>query len=337
MERPSSQSHYSGNRFQRPRTTTKPSLRENPPSQPTKSCFRCEGTWPHNGGKCPTEGQRCNHCFKYNHFARVCQSRNRTQHSNSANAVQNTPEDPKLTNTGQQGDSTDSEEYSFNIHATSTKKQNKQSFYIKIKIGKSTIQFQIDSGSSANIIDESTFATIQKKNPSIQLTRSRKRLFAFGSAKPLPLIGQFQCLLESKKRLAYATIIVVKNATGCLLSEKTFIDFLTIKVNKVTPRPAAISKLSAHEMLPNRLRPTIQEFDEVFHGVGKLTDVQVHLHIDKNVTPVVQPTRRIPFALRQKVEHELEKLQENDIIEPSQGPTLCMGKSNCCFSQTQQP
>ena len=53
-----------------------------------------------------------------------------------------------------------------------------------------------------------------------------------------------------------------------------------------------------------------------------MKDVQVHLHIDKNVKPVVQPTRRIPFALRQKVEHELERLQQHDIIDPAQGPTL---------------
>ena len=170
-------------------------------------------------------------------------------------------------------------------------------------------------------MDESTFAIIQKENPSIQLSRSRKRLFAFGSRKPLPLIGQFQCLLESKKRFAYATIIVVKNATGCLVSGKTSIDlnFLTIEVNKVTTYPEVVSQLSTHKKLPNRLRPVITEFDEVFHGAGKLTDVQVHLHIDKNVKPVVQPTRRISLALRQKVEHELEKLQANDIIEPSRG------------------
>ena len=82
------------------------------------------------------------------------------------------------------------------------------------------------------------------------------------------------------------------------------------------------SKLSNHKKLPNRLRPVIAEFDEVFHGVGTLTDVPVHLHIDENLKPVVQPTRRIPFALRQKVEQELVRLQENDIIEPAQGPTL---------------
>ncbi len=37
---------------------------------------------------------------------------------------------------------------------------------------------------------------------------------------------------------------------------------------------------------------------------------------------MVQPTRRIPFALRQKVEQELVRLHENDITEPAQGPTL---------------
>jgi hypothetical protein len=183
------------------------------------------------------------------------------------------------------------------------------------------IKFQIDSGSTANIIDEFTFSNIQKENPSIQLTKSKKRLFAFGAVTPLQLLGQFHCVLESKKRLAYATIIVVKNATGCLLSGKTSIDlnFLTIRVNT---KPATFSQLSKHKKLPDRLRPVISEFDEVFHGVGKLKDVQVHLHIDKNVKPVVQPTRRIPFALRQKVAHELERLQQNDIIEPAQGPTL---------------
>ena len=210
-------------------------------------------------------------------------------------AVHNTPDDSQFTITGHDEDSTDSEEYSFNIHATNTKKQSKQSFYTKLKLGKS---------SSANIIDESTFSIIQKENPSIQQTRSRIRLFAFGRTKSLPLIGQFQCLLESKKRFAYGTIIVVKNANGCLPSGKTSIDlnFLTIKVNKVTTNPKAVSQLSTHKKLPNRLRPVITEFDKVFHGVGKLTDVQIHLHIDKNVKPVVQPTRRIPFARVRKLQ-----------------------------------
>jgi hypothetical protein len=70
--------------------------------------------------------------------------------------------------------------------------------------------------------------------------------------------------------------------------------------------------------IPTRLRPLIQEYDEIFHGVGKLTDVKVKLHINPDVKPVVQSTRRIPFAIRHQVGTELQRLQDFDIIEEAQ-------------------
>ena len=66
----------------------------------------------------------------------------------------------------------------------------------------------------------------------------------------------------------------------------------------------------------------ITKYDKVFHGIGKLTGVQVHLHINKEIRPVVQPIRRIPFSIREKVESELVRLQKEDIIEPAKGPSL---------------
>ena len=42
-----------------------------------------------------------------------------------------------------------------------------------------------------------------------------------------------------------------------------------------------------------RLQPLIEEYDELFHEVGKLTDVQVKLHINPAVKAEVQPTRRV--------------------------------------------
>ena len=47
---------------------------------------------------------------------------------------------------------------------------------------------------------------------------------------------------------------------------------------------------------------------------------QVELHIDKYIKPITQPHRRIPFHIRQKVEQELQYLEENDIIENVEGP-----------------
>ncbi|CAB3998550.1 Hypothetical predicted protein, partial [Paramuricea clavata] len=40
-----------------------------------------------------------------------------------------------------------------------------------------------------------------------------------------------------------------------------------------------------------------------------------------NIKPVAQPERRIPFHIREKVTHELDKLTKQGIIEPCSGPT----------------
>jgi hypothetical protein len=80
----------------------------------------------------------------------------------------------------------------------------------------------------------------------------------------------------------------MKNATGCLLSGKTSVelDYLHFAVNNVNEQSKEKSKsqstlksnthstsLENDSEIPTRLRPLIQEYDEIFHGVGKLTVV----------------------------------------------------------------
>ena len=43
--------------------------------------------------------------------------------------------------------------------------------------------------------------------------------------------------------------------------------------------------------------------------------------MEKDVKPVVQKARRIPFSLRQKVEKKIEELEALNIIERADGPT----------------
>lgn len=42
----------------------------------------------------------------------------------------------------------------------------------------------------------------------------------------------------------------------------------------------------------------VNEYSDLFQGIGKLKDFQVKLHIGDTVQPVTQPNRRIPFYLR---------------------------------------
>ena len=63
------------------------------------------------------------------------------------------------------------------------------------------------------------------------------------------------------------------------------------------------------------------QFSDFFKGLGKLKNKQIKLHVKKDVKPVVQKARCIPFSLRQKVEKKIKELEALDIIERADGPT----------------
>ena len=139
----------------------------------------------------------------------------------------------------------------------------------------------------------------------------------------MPVLEQFQCVLESKKGFSSTKTVVVRKASGCLLSGQTSVDvnFIKINVNKIRAKPtkpAAFTTLGSNKKIPQRLKPLITEYDEEFHGVGKLT----FKFINQEGKPVAQPTRTIPFTIREKVESELNQLQQQDIIEHAQGPSI---------------
>ena len=64
------------------------------------------------------------------------------------------------------------------------------------------------------------------------------------------------------------------------------------------------------------------KFPDCFSGFGKLKDYQLKVPIDTDVTPVIQPLRRIPYHLRDKLERKLDELVAQDIIEKVNEPSF---------------
>ena len=64
----------------------------------------------------------------------------------------------------------------------------------------------------------------------------------------------------------------------------------------------------------------LKHFPEVFQGVGCMPG-EYHLTVDPSVMPVILPPRKIPLALKDKLQAELHRLTELQIIEPVSKPT----------------
>ena len=73
-------------------------------------------------------------------------------------------------------------------------------------------------------------------------------------------------------------------------------------------------------MSQTRTERILSEHADRFEGIGKVKDIQVQIHVDESVAPVAQQHRNIPFHMRKKVEDELKRLGDLDIIERVKGP-----------------
>lgn len=181
-----------------------------------------------------------------------------------------------------------------------------------------SISMVIDTGASINIISEQDFAKIK---PRPHLSSTGVEIFAYGAKRPLPILGKFKgsvtAVDESKFVTASFYVVSGKSYASSLLSYTTAsgIGLVTLHntVHNIAPSPPSHRDQYRTDI--------ISRYPTLFHGIGKLKDQQVQLHIDPSVPPVAQSHRRLPFHLRTKVEQELRDLEEADIIERVEGPT----------------
>ncbi len=264
-----------------------------------KHCFNCGGEYPHTS-VCPAKGKTCKACGKDNHFAKYCRSKQKS--FQPINPLETAPD---------QGQPSDSESSSDSHYCYSTEHQNpvpkstqpKANIFIEGQ----RIPMTVDTGATINVIDWETF----KKINSVHLEPTTVKAFAFNSSEPVKLAGKFETVLETQKRYAVATVYVTQGKGGCLLSATSAqeLGLVTLHLNNISTHQP---NLAIDDIPIQRL---IEKHTQLFEGLGKLKGKQIELVIDENVTPVMQPLRRIPFHARKKLEDALAELIAKDIIE----------------------
>ena len=124
----------------------------------------------------------------------------------------------------------------------------------------------------------------------VDLQLCSTRVYAFNSSAPLPVIGKFPALVESKCSAVDAEFLVVESETS-LLGYTTDTELGIIQIaNAVSVE-----------------KKVFQRYPSLFTGLGKMKNVE-------NVRPVDQTQRK-------SLEAGVESLLQQDIIEPAVGPT----------------
>lgn len=63
-----------------------------------------------------------------------------------------------------------------------------------------------------------------------------------------------------------------------------------------------------------------EEYRDVFTGLGCLPK-EHHIEVDPGVKPAIHPQRKVSVGLREQLKQELDKMEQNKIIEKVDSPT----------------
>ena len=276
--------------------------------QNRSSCLNCGGS--HVRGSCPAKGQSCNFCHKLNHYAKVCMKKKFSQNRKIDELDNQIDSIEKANIQTECNPNINHDQYKY-VYIDSIGQEQKitpdTAFAdIKLETG-DTIRFKVDTGAQTNVLPLSTYQNLKNPPPMI---KTQQRLQSY-TGQSLNVKGKININCSYKENPINQEFVIVDiHHSQPILGLKTCLNLNVIKlVLSVNGPQIAMTKESV-----------LHEFQDTFTGLGELEgDVKVHLQ--PNSTPVIHPPRRVPFALKDKLQNELKRMEDLDVIEKVTIPT----------------
>ena len=240
---------------------------------------------------------KCHGCGKLGHIVKVCRSTTSKKARSTAGAMVTEVQHLQTEEAEETGES--SEEYSL-FHVRS---EPETQLKVVILIDKQPVEMVVDTGASLSIISENTF----RKNWPEQVLQEASIKIRTYTGELLKVKGCVYVDISYGDQKARVQLFVVAGDGPNLLGR----DWLRqIRLNW---------QEISHLQETTSLQSVLQQHQDVFKdGLGTMKGLTAKLYVDSSVKPRFCKARSVPFAMRQKVDEELQRLQEEGIIEPVQ-------------------
>ncbi|XP_032075671.1 uncharacterized protein K02A2.6-like, partial [Thamnophis elegans] len=280
-----------------------PALSTAAPQNARVPCLSCGGR--HDRQTCQFKNAICRRCQRQGHLAQVCRA------SLPAPAFFQATERTKQQQRRQQptkparrGDDchTVSEPQEVETFINQASSGNRK-ITANVHLAGQPCQMEVDSGSSRSLLSWDMFSYLCPTVSQNKLAPSRVLLRDY-QGKLIPVLGSFPIPVRYGKFEGELPIIIVKNDLPALLGLDWF-EALGLSIGGV------------HQVKTSTIEDVLQEFSDVFDGqLGCYKGTPISLSLDPQIAPIRLKARRVPFALRAKVDAELDKLLAQGVIEP---------------------
>ena len=243
---------------------------------------------------CPAFGKRCSSCMKMHHFTRACRSTQQRCVNRNVSIVDH--------------DEADMLQEDADIHViTQTKIQNE--IHCTARVNTHEIRLKIDTGAKCNVLPLDLFKKVQKRET---VNKAKAvNLVAYGGERFSTLGTVDQCKIGDTTRLL--TFQALDRQATPILGLNDALQLNLVKLDKAVYEVDADAEDAFHQQV-------VTEYADLFDDqLGNLA-ARYTMRVDKSVTPVVKPARKIPQAM-EKVKEELGNMVKKGVIVRETEPT----------------
>jgi len=263
------------------------------------ACYRC-GKSNHLAQQCRFKAVKCHGCGKMGHLVKVCRSTTLRKRQTSVGA--GTQEVQHLQVGAPEGDgviSHEEEEYSL-FHVRS---EPEIPLKVLVGINQQQVEMEVDTGASLSVLSEKTF---RKFWPEQVLQKSSVKIRTY-TGESLKVVGCMEADITYGDQKSHVSLLVVEGQGPNLLGRDLLRQI----------------QLNWHEIFclqwTSSLQCILQQHKDVFkEELGTMKGFQAKLYVDGSITPRFCKAHSMSYAMRQKVDDELQRLQKEGIIEPVQ-------------------
>jgi transposase InsO family protein len=244
------------------------------------TCSSC-GSSNHLRSTCRFRNVTCHKCKKDGHIAKVCRSSN-SSHKNNVNSI-----------------------YSSTLGQITCDRP----IQIHLLIEHIKVELQVDTGSPVTLINEQVWIEMGR----LKLDPCKINLNSF-TGHSIQLKGQKVVDVVYNDQSYKLTIFVI-NGSGINILGRDWLDSLRLNtktLNDIDSNTSVLSINSEIKILDN----LYSKFNDIFKEELGCCKVEAHLHIKPNVIPRFCKPRSLPFAYRQAVENDLNRLIAEGVLEP---------------------
>ena len=268
---------------------------KSPKDKKERLCYRC-GSDSHLANKCKHKDTECHFCKKVGHLAKMCLKKKKSIEVNCVEEFEEKSEEISDTPI------TIATIEECTIYNT----QNIQPpITVPVTLDNETVNFQIDTGAGVSIMNEAQFTKACGKK---SLQPAHLKLTSY-SGDNIQVLGKAEVNVKLGDQHEILPLIVVKGS-GVPLLGRQWLTCLKLPWSE-------IFSSSVNEIQNEEFESLILdlEYAELFQDkTGKMNNDTAKFDVRVNVQPVFCKARTVPFAMKKRIQDELDKLENDGII-----------------------